>query len=78
MELIDAKKVHPKISWETGCKDNLLLLKLRLFASLPLPPCQDTLNWRSPHWDEAIVGMKNGSGLDPPASPGMAKKAVCL
>jgi hypothetical protein len=48
--------------------------KLRLFASLPSPSCQDSLDWRSLHWDEAVVeqagppvsrrGKESKSGYD--------------
>jgi hypothetical protein len=43
-----------------------------LFTSPPLPPCQDSFSWHSRHWDEAVVWMKNGGDLGPPASPGVA------
>jgi hypothetical protein len=57
---------------ETGNKDDLLLWKLLLFTSPPSPLCQDSLNWRSCYWVEAVVRGK-WRWPRPSHNPGAAK-----
>jgi hypothetical protein len=49
------EKEKPTLYDETGVKGNLLHQKLRLFTS-PQRHLASILNWRSRHWDEAVVG----------------------